>query len=86
MTEEIQTISKETAEEIQSMFKDREGDVSMSLGNVRLDSRKGDMWMTVDTGFDMLILKVISVEWMTDRCLVLVVEGGASMMMLVDGE
>ena len=83
MKDEVQSISRETAEEIQSMFKDREGDVSMSLGNVRLDGRKGDMWMTVDTGFDMLILKVISVERMTDRCLVLVVEGGASMIMLI---
>ena len=45
MKDEVQSISRETAEEIQSMFKDREGDVSMSLGNVRLDGRKGDMWM-----------------------------------------
>ena len=83
MSVEIQTISRGTAEEIQSMVKDRNGDVSMSLRNVRLDSRKGDMWMTVDTGFDTLILDIISMRWMTNMGLILVAEGGASTTMLI---
>ena len=83
MSVEIQTISRGTAEEIQSMFKDRNGDVSMSLRNVRLDSRKGDMWMTVDTGFDTHILDIISMRWMTNMGLILVAEGGASTTMLI---